>query len=171
MKRSQQSFVIRALVFVVTLCSFIVLFYLKETKNYQRIPLLEFRTLPGDSIKISNFVESHSPCVFVFFHPECSHCRDEMDDIMSTCLTNEEFKWFFITTASPSDIELMLDLNLQDLPNNVFFISEEDNPQSHIIFDISSPPAVFLYNEKGMLKWHRKGEMPKGLVSSIINKE
>jgi len=171
MKRSQQSFVIRALVFVVTLCGFIVIFYLRDTKNYQKIPQLEFRTLQDDSIKISNFVESHSPCAFVFFHPECSHCRDEMDDIMSTCVTKGEFQWFFITTASPSDIELMLGLNLQNLPNNVFFISEEDYPQAHVIFDVSSPPAVFIYNEKGMLKWHRKGEMPKGIVSSVINKK
>jgi len=145
-------------------------FYLKETEKYQKLPVLKFNTMRGDTLNTSDIINNHYSCVFVFFHPDCSHCREEINDIMTTCITNNKIKWIFITTASPIDTEPFFSTISPLLPNNVYIISEDDYPQAHILFDVSSPPAVFIFNTNGRLCWHRKGEIQKGLIASIVNR-
>ena len=164
----ERSLISRAVIFIVTLLGFLMAYYLKETKDYLSIPSLEMQTIEGDLISTADIKDSKTPCAFVFFHPECSFCREEIDDIMSTCVSNHEYKWFFVTTASPIDAKIMFLQYDKNMCEKVYVVSEEDYPRIHLIYDVTSPPAIFLYNSKGRLYWHRKGELPKGTIASII---
>ena len=148
MKIKQTPFSIITLVIVVAFCGLMAIMYLKETKKYKQIPLLELAPLQGEVIKTAKILEEHHPCAFVFFHPACPHCIDEMHDIVEACRTNEKYKWFFITTASSTEAERFFSNFSQQLPNKIYIIAEEDYPQAHLLFDVSSPPAVFRLNAK-----------------------
>lgn len=167
----QRSLFIRVIIFFVTLAGFIALFYYKDTNAYYNLPVLEFKTINGNTIETKDFINDNIPCAILFFHPDCSFCENEIKEVLASCVKGSNYEWLMITVASKDQAELYFHSFNIDIARNIHIISEEESLQAYRIYDVSSPPAIFIYNSNGKLIWHRKGETKSGEIAKINNKK
>jgi thiol-disulfide isomerase/thioredoxin len=126
-------------------------------RPYRTLPEICALTMTGDSVNCNTILESGKKTAILFFNPECEACKNEMREIIKNQKYFLNVQWLFITIAQAEDVESFIkDYPVQSIPDSYLF--REDYPKSHMLFDVSAPPALFVYNEKGKLIVADKGE-------------
>ena len=65
-------------------------------------------------------------------------------------------QWVFITIAQVEELEIFInDYPIHLLPYS--FLLREDFPRNHLLFGVSVPPVLFIYDDKGKLINVHKG--------------
>ena len=155
------------------LCSvtFIIVLLLVWNER-RRIQALEpYRIMPeicaldmfGDSINCKNILNPEMKTAILFFSPDCNSCRNEINDILQFRNEFRDIQWVFITVAQYEDLDCFLnEYPIHLLPDA--YLLREDYPINHMLFNVSVPPALFVYDKKGTLIAKHKGEI---LIQSI----
>ena len=118
----------------------------------------------GDSINCKNILNPGMNTAIFFFSPECDACRKEINDILQFRNDFRNTQWLFITIAQYEELDRFLNQYPIHLLSGAFLL-REDYPINHMLFNVSVPPALFVYDKKGKLITMHKGEI---LIQSII---
>ena len=135
-------------------------------RPYRTIPGICALTMTGDSVNCNTILESGKKTAILFFNPECATCKNEINEIIENQKQFRNIQWVFITIAQKKELEqFVIDYPVLSIPNS--YLLREDFPKYHMLFEVSSPPALFIYNERGKLIAAEKGETS---IQSIAKK-
>lgn len=92
----------------------------------------------------------------LFFSPDCEFCKKELKGILSQKGKFDGVDWVFVTIA-PIE-ELMSFLSEYPLGSILGAkVCLEDSPELFMIFDVTSPPSIFIYDADGNLENYKRG--------------
>lgn len=138
-----------------------------EYISIRNMPKIELNRLQGGKFILSEKDEM-SRTVLFFFSPDCFFCEDEISEIISCKDEFMDVRWLFITQAILKD-----DLNsflkrfpIMSIPNAVILL--EDWPKYHSMFEVSGPPAMFVYDKKGNLINSVRGAVDIDLIKKWL---
>lgn len=155
---------IRDFLFFASFIAVVLLLICSERKRIQKRE--PYRIMPeicaldvfGDSINCNSMLNPEKKTAILFFSPECNACRKEINDIVTFQSEFQDIQWVFITIAQYEELHSFVkECPISSLPDA--FLLREDYPTNHLLFDVSTPPALFVYNEKGKLIAMRRGEI------------
>ena len=131
------------------------------------LPELSGLTISGDSLIFKEVIDTTKRTSILFFGPDCEFCRKEIEGIIERNGECRDVQWIFITIAQPEELELFLnEYPIESIPDA--FLLREDFPEMHIRFDVSAPPALFIYDEHGnLMKMHRGATSIKTIVAEL----
>lgn len=131
------------------------------------IPEINALTVPGDSLRVNDYLDPTKRTVVMFFHSDCEFCQKEIGGIIERNGECRDVQWIFITIAQPEELEPFLnEYPIESIPGA--FLLREDFPDMHILFDVSAPPALFIYDEHGKLMKMHGGAIPiKTIVEEL----
>lgn len=133
-----------------------------EVKN--DLPFLNVSTLEGNSISLKN---QNGKVVLVMFQPDCDDCQREATQIRENMEAFNDYKVFFVSTASVQEIEkFRKDYKLDNHENVVFGQTTLQN-----VLNTIGPihaPSVFVYSAEGKLIKHFNGEVDIKEIKAIL---
>lgn len=141
----------------------------KEQKMdpYRLMPEINALTVFGDSLRVNDYLDPTKRTVIMFFHSDCEFCQKEIEGIIERNGECRDVQWVFITIAQPEELEPFLkEYPIESIPNA--FLLREDFPEMHIKFDVTAPPALFIYDEhKKLMRMHRGATSIKTIVEEL----
>ena len=148
-----------------------VLWYMRSRvqtdRPYRTLPEIYALTMTGDSVNCNTILESGKKTAILFFNPECEACKNEMREIIKNQKYFLNVQWLFITNAQAEEVgSFIKDYPVQSSPDS--YLLREDYPKCHMLFDVSAPPALFIYNEKGKLIVTDKGENSIQKIAKMV---
>lgn len=136
-------------------------------KNERHIEQMEYSKLPNISLIEYNKNVTYNlfdftllnKTVVMFISPDCSHCEKEIGDIISYKEEFKDVRWLFITQSILKDElkSFLYKYPIMSIPNAVILM--EDWSKYYTMFEVSAPPAIFVYNKKGELINSERGEV------------
>lgn len=123
---------------------------------YRCLPNIYALNMTGDSINCNERLAPNKKTAVLFFNPECDECKDEINSILLYQKELRNVQWVFITIAQVEELEIFInDYPIHLLPYS--FLLREDFPRNHLLFGVSVPPVLFIYDDKGKLINVHKG--------------
>lgn len=131
------------------------------------LPEVKALTVSGDSLKFRDVCDTTKRTSILFFGPDCEFCQKEIEGIIERNGECRDVQWIFITIAQPEELEPFLkEYPIESIPSA--FLLREDFPEMHIRFDVSAPPALFIYDEQGnLMKMHRGATSIRTIVAEL----
>lgn len=132
------------------------------SKHYARfaeikqLPVITAHSVQGEVFVSTEHLDLKKRTVLLFFHPECEYCKKELDGVLSRHQECRNVQWLFLTLASSSVVEdYLMEHPLNSIPDA--YVLREDWPVTYKLFDVKGPPALFIYDENGILIKRYKG--------------
>lgn len=121
-----------------------------ESEQILQIPNIELELYHGGFYSLSNYSTKRKTIV-LFFSPDCELCEKEINDIILNKELFKDVRWLFITQSIlANEMRNFLTLYpLSEIENSVILL--ENWPKYHTMYDITGPPAMFVYDDKGRL--------------------
>lgn len=134
---------------------------------FRIMPEINALTVSGDSLRVNDYLDPTKRTSILFFGPDCEFCQKEIEGILERNGECRAVQWIFITIAQPEELEPFLkEYPIESIPNA--FLLREDFPEMHIKFDVSAPPALFIYDEQGtLMKMHRGATSIRTIVAEL----
>lgn len=137
-----------------------------ERPDIVQMPEIVAVTLSGDGFSSSKELDMSKRTAILFFHPECEYCRKELEGILARHGELRNMQWLFLTLAPEEDVqEFLMEYSLGTIPNA--WILREDWPDIHQKYKVKGPPALFAYDEKGLLFYQHRGAVS---IKTIVEK-
>lgn len=155
MKRSIVRYILSLIVGTIVILLFLIVPKRERAlSKVRQIPVIDALTVYGDKFVSSEYLDSSKRTAIFFFHPECEYCQIELEGILTRNKECRNVQWLFLTLASEEIVEsFLLDYPLETIPNS--YVIREDWPDTYGQFGVKNPPALFVYNENGILiNWH-----------------
>lgn len=134
-----------------------------ESEQILHIPNIELNIYNGGFYSLSNYPTKRKTIV-LFFSPECDLCENELQSIIE----NKEFfinvRWIFITQSIFVD-ELSTFLTrcpIKNIENSNILI--ENHLKYHSLYEVTGPPAMFVYDDEGQLIHSVRGSVGIDLI-------
>ena len=142
--------------------------------QHKRDSIEIIRTLPYFNLKRVNGNEFNSdevrqgPLLIVFFHPECEHCRYEIDDLITLFNNYGDLTSILISHAPLRVIhEYIEKTGLHDSDRLVILSDEELIARE--LFSIENVPTTLIYNRDLMLLRRFDGEVKSVAISKCLD--
>lgn len=134
---------------------------------FRIMPEINALTVYGDSLRVNDYLNPTKRTSILFFGPDCEFCQKEIEGIIERNGECRDVQWVFITIAQPEELEPFLnEYPIESIPGA--FLLREDFPEMHIRFDVSAPPALFIYDEQGnLMKMHRGATSIRAIVAEL----
>lgn len=133
-------------------------------EKIQTLPKFSFQKIPGGNFE-SSFINNNTPCLIIYFHPECEHCHYEAEQIRLNIDRFNESQIIMISTASRESLKDFADnYHLLECDNISILIDTSD-----VFTDTFGPnpfPTTFVYNKNKKLVKHFKGEVK---IEALLN--
>lgn len=127
-----------------------------KLSKIKQLPEIKATTIYGEEIVSTDFLDTTKRTALLFFHPECEYCRVELSGILTRYQECRNVQWVFITLAPSAVVEdYLIEYPLDSIPDA--FVLREDWPKTYHQFDVKAPPALFIYDENGILAKRYKG--------------
>jgi hypothetical protein len=124
--------------------------------------------LPFAALAPFQYPPNNQPSVIFFFHPDCEHCSYEARAIKKELAAFGEAQLIWVSTADTTSVgQFAQDQKLAGLPN-VHWMSDTARVFDEV-FGPSSVPSVWIYNPKGQLTKHYKGETKPAALLKYLN--
>lgn len=135
--------------------------------HIRQLPKLKALAIYGDTLDISEYLDSTKRTALFFFHPECEYCRKELEGVLTRHPECRNVQWVFITTAPAEEVEeFLMEYPIQTIPDA--HVLREGWPDIHRKFGVKGPPALFIYNENGhLMKRHMGAISIKTIVQDL----
>lgn len=158
------------LIFVAVVIFLVYVFHAKKEDAFKDNYILSEVRYEGIMGKDSIINDPTRPTVIVWFHPECEHCRYQLDVLNKNIRQLGDARFFFITAE-------------RDYFHKNFSIAWPDLVQSqHVLFGIIDKsrfinefgpvvtPSLLLFNHGGVLKEKLYGEVKVEKILQLIKK-
>lgn len=134
---------------------------------FRAMPEIKALTISGDSLKTNDVLDTTKRTAILFYSPDCEFCQKEIEGIIDRKEELNNIQWIFITIAQPEELNTFLkEYPIESIQDAILL--REDFPEMHIRFDVSSPPALFIYDEYGnLMKMHRGATSIKTIVAEL----
>lgn len=117
----------------------------------------------GEEFRLDE-VQCGSKTALMFFSHDCEFCRKEIEGIVDNAYKMLNVSWVFVTPSPVEDVNVFLgEYYLDKLP--YVKICCLNTPDLFVKFDVSAPPALFIYDENGELMKYQKGAVS---ISEIL---
>lgn len=95
--------------------------------------------------------------VIIFFSPDCEFCEKEIEGILSIKDEFPNVRWLFITQSIIKDelFGFFVRYPINEMNNAIILL--EDYPKYFSLYDVSGPPALFVYDKNGELIEESRG--------------
>jgi len=114
-----------------------------SAEKIMTLPAFSFPDLSGRIINSDSI--SEGPVLIVKFHPECEHCRYEINEILSSPITKTGTKIFLITNAGKGKTaEYISGFNFNEV-HNLYILIDTAGVFGEI-FGRDMVPSNFIYN-------------------------
>lgn len=126
-------------------------------QNIKSIP--EFCIYNVDETEFcSRYISQESSCLFVFFNPDCDHCKYEAEQITVNIESFRNHQIFFISSSSVNDIkEFAIRYFLNDY-DNIKFLCDKDYVVQNLM-GVNLIPSSYIYNSSHHLVKSFRGEV------------
>lgn len=159
--------------FFVPCISIIILLLYKKSNESSQLELIsvlpDFELISYERERYSLKTQTKKDrTIVLFFSPDCELCEKEINDIIVNKEIFKEVRWLFITQSILED-ELDIFLNnypIMTIPNAVILL--EDWPKYHTMFEVSGPPAMFVYDREGMLIHNVRGTVSIDVIKKWL---
>lgn len=138
----------------------------EEEGVVQKLPDISLQSYDGGMFQSKEINTLTNRTVIIFFSPDCSLCEKEIAEIISIKDSfKKDVRWIFITQSILKDelYSFLMRYPVKSIPNSVILL--EDWPKYHNMFEVSGPPAMFVYDKNEKLI-----HSVRGLVSIDILK-
>ena len=126
-----------------------------QMEKIRQIPEMSLVTIDGDEFRLSETRAGRKTAI-MFFSPDCEFCRQELKGVIDNRTSFRNVDWVFVTLSAQEDIEgFLLEYPLLAIPNARICI--EEWPDLFLVLDVTAPPSIFIYNEKGRLEHYKRG--------------
>lgn len=139
----------------------------KKDASFLLLPEIYALTALGDSLKFRDVCDTTKRTSIIFFSPDCEFCQKEIEGIINRYGDCRDVQWLFITIAQPEELVLFIkEYPIDSIPNALLL--REDFPEMHMKFDVTAPPALFIYDEHGkLMKMHRGATSIRTIVAEL----
>jgi protein-disulfide isomerase len=128
---------------------------LKE--NYGIMPSFQLTDLQGKLIT-KDSLKADTSTLFLFFDPECEHCKEEFEQINDYRDFLSDCQMVFVSTLPEKTIaEFLQQIDFQILEN--MFVLRDKNAELAGKMDIKSIPSVLIYNKDRQLVKRYAGQV------------
>lgn len=149
--------------------SLIVLFFWALSKHRERASRIghcpEFAVQCTDGSQFRPTSSNSSPLVLMFFSPDCEFCQKEIEGIIANVREFQGVRWLFVTISEVDDF--LIDYPIDAIPNASICIDVDGSLMR--TFDVTAPPAIFVYDEMGALIGFRRGAVPINTILQWLN--
>ena len=123
---------------------------IKQKKEYYNdIPAFQLPDINGNVITEAD-LQKNIPVLFLFFHPDCSLCREEMEQIQLHHNAFSVYQIVFFSPVPAIEIIAFLDEIHFSLRSNMFFLVDEDENLTKQM-EVKTSPSSYIYNGQGQL--------------------
>lgn len=138
-------------------------------KNIQTLPDFSFSTLDGRVFK-SESIKS-GPVLVAYYHPECEHCRYEINELFNNLKEIPDTKILLISFAQKDSIVAFIGDRINHIDKNVFLLIDDSLKFSNY-FLTSAIPSTFVYDKELRLRRMFKGEVkPEAIINLLTSND
>lgn len=129
--------------------------YNMQIKQIERLPKVNFFTLDSVLYSTNELYEILRPLVIVYYYPECNFCVFEIIELLKYKECMADVHVLFVTFASNNEIRNFIKQYPIHKLKNAKIVSDV-NGEFADIFDVKSPPMIFIYDKnKKLIKKHK----------------
>ena len=112
------------------------------------LPMLNIKKTDGDIVMLHDV---QGKTVLIFFNPDCDHCQNEARQISERKQIFRDYAVYFISVDSMQNIMKFADEHkLKEA--NFYFAQTEGGQVLNTVGPLPSVPAIFIYNNKKLVK-------------------
>ena len=131
------------------------------------IPDISFYSLDGSLVNLRSYAPSKN-MIILYLHPECEHCRYEINAILENSDRFVESQ--IIMIASVDSLKILEDFEMEyhlTHYENIEILADLDFCFSDV-FGSAALPSVFIYDSRGNLKKQFRGETkPDAIINEM----
>ena len=138
---------------------------------YQNRLVPQFSLLSVDSIAFTqSVIETGKRTVFMLFDPECDHCQQQLEVLLSLPQFSESAQLIMVSAENPEKNKLFyLKNQLQNLP--FVYVGTDINHSLAKFFRPATLPALIFYNKKNTFYLFHQGNADKKAILAALKKE
>lgn len=134
-------------------------------KRIATLPEFTLPTIDGEILNTANF--GSGPLLIVYFHPECEHCRSEIESLLGSTLLESYVKLIMISYAGPDIIRSFIREIEVNSEAKTWIVSDTTLLFSDL-FGTDIIPSSYIYNEDLRLVKCFKGETSLGGILKYL---
>ncbi len=139
----------------------------KIEAGLEKIP--EFSFLNMDSVRVSvKNTPGSGPLILIYFNSECSHCKNEADQIVDGQDRLDGIKILFLSTEPLKKIKAF-DKQFGLTKVNGLNLGKIDEITAFDVLGITTSPQIYIYNHEGNLKKQFRGTTKTETLSRYAN--
>lgn len=138
-----------------------------QTEKISILPDFELTSYDGNIYSLKNQKKKYRTIV-LFFSPDCELCEKEINDIILNKELFKEVRWLFITQSIlANEMRNFLTLYpLSEIDNSVILL--ENWPKYNTMYEVSGPPAMFVYDREGKLIHSARGAVSIDVIKKWL---
>jgi peroxiredoxin len=134
--------------------------------NRREIPQFSYHTYTGITITKDSLMKN-VPSIFIYFHPECDHCQNEILSIKKEMCNLSNFNLMLVSPASKETIDSHVEFQVSTFNRKVYILKEENNNFSQD-FGLSTFPSTIIYNKYNKLVKVFSGEVNLSILKKSL---
>lgn len=143
-------------------------FMVNDSNSRQFLPDISLKSYDGRMFLSKEIEPLTDRTVVIFFSPDCTLCEKEIGEIISCKDSFKDVRWLFITQEILKDElnSFLMNYPIMSIPNAVILL--EDWPKYHTMFEVSGPPALFVYDKNGELIHSVRGSVSINIIKKWL---
>lgn len=138
----------------------------RRRHQVEKLPVFEAYDLTGQIITSSELPYSRRTAI-LFFSPDCEYCSTEMEHIATIGSHWDGVSWLFITVSDEETVQdFLLKYPVESIPDSRVLL--DTRGEVFALFNVTAPPTLFVYDEKGQLILQKKGAAPISVISEWL---
>jgi len=134
-------------------------------KRILSLPEFSFNTIDGQVFK-SESIKS-GPVLIAYYHPECEHCRYEINELFNNLKQIPDTKILLISFAQRDSIIAFIGERINYTDKNVFLLID-DSLKFINYFQTNAIPSTFIYDKELKLKRIFRGEVKPEAIINLL---